>query len=338
MYIALVTGGTGFLGAHLICELLSNDFEVKALKRPESLLYEFNKISALYFGHDNDKLINKLTWVEGDILDYFSIERNIDNNTFVFHCAALVSFNKKDKYKLFETNIKGTANVADACLYKKARKLIYVSSTAAVGKVEEPFLTDENTLWDEKDNPSNYSISKYYAELEVWRIIEEGANAVIVNPPLIIGEGNWEKNTGIFFSNANKNFPFYTEGSNAFVYVRDVAKAMRLLALSDISAQRYLLIGENISFRKFMDMISISLNKKKPYIKINSVTSSIAWRVAAILFFFGLTKEFITKESAQSSLKKVKYSSEKIKSAIQFEFTPLQIAIEKISEVFKKEN
>lgn len=335
MYIAFVTGATGFLGAHLVCELINNGFKVTALKRPESSLNEFNFISALYFGQDNDKLNNNLTWVEGDILDYFSVENHINSETFVFHCAALVSFSKKDKYKLFETNINGTANVADACLHKKPSKLIYASSTAAIGKAEEPYFTDENTLWDEKENPSNYSISKYFAELEVWRAAEEGVDTVIVNPPMIIGEGNWKKNTGKFFMNAHNNFPFYTEGSNAFVYVKDVARAMRLLALSNIKSERFLLAAHNISFKDFMDTLAVSLGKKKPFIKINSLTSNIVWRIAGVLSFLSFSKNFISKESAESSLKKVKYSSEKIKNAIGFEFTPLSKAIENTTEVFK---
>lgn len=338
MDIAFVTGGTGFLGAHLICELLKNDFKVKAVKRPESSLNEFNFISALYFGQDNDKLKNNFSWYEGDILNISSFEDLVDSNTYVFHCAAIVSFSKKDKYSLFETNIKGTANVVDVCLDNKCRKLIYASSTAAIGKAEDDKQTCENDLWDEKDNPSNYSVSKYFAELEVWRGIEEGLNAVIVNPSMIIGAGDFSKNTGKFFTNSHRNFPFYSTGSNAFVYVKDVARAMRMLAVSEISAERFLLTGNNISFKDFLDLIAVSLNKKKPSIKINKAASEIAWRISAFLSTLTFSKNFITKEAAMSSVKNVKYSSEKIIKALKFEFTPLKKAIEETVDAFKKIN
>ncbi|NUM32793.1 MAG: NAD-dependent epimerase/dehydratase family protein [Bacteroidetes bacterium] len=335
MKIAFVTGGTGFLGSHLICELLRNNFQVKALKRPESSLNEFNYISALYFGQDNDNFKKNLNWIIGDIQKPTTYEEYIDQNTCVFHCAALVSFNKKDKYRLFESNIQGTAVIADVCLYKKCLKLIYASSTAAVGKAEENEYTDESNLWDEKDNPSNYSVSKYFAELEVWRAIEEGLNAVIVNPSMIIGAGDFNKNTGKFFTNAQNNFPFYATGSNAFVYVKDVVKAMITLALSDIKSERFLLTGSNLSFKDFFDLISKKLNKKKPTIKINRATSELAWRVSSLLSILTFSKNFITKEAAQSSVKNVKYSSNKIETTLGFEFTPIEKALDEIVEAFK---
>ena len=305
-----------------------------ALKRPQSSLNEFTFISALYFGHDQSLVIKNLEWCDGDITDYDMLEEHIEKDQVVFHCAALVSFYKSDKEKLLKTNVKGTENVVNACLAKGCKKFIYASSTAAVGRANENKITTENDNWDEKDHPSNYSISKYYAELEVWRGIEEGLEAVIVNPPMIIGPCDWEKSTGRFFKNGFKNFPFYTPGSNAFVYVKDVATAMITLAESEINAERFLLVGENMELHHFMNLIADAFGKKRPSIKVTPLMAGIAWRWFGLASFITGTRGLITKESAASSFKNVKYSSKKIKDTLGFEFTPIEKAVKETVESF----
>lgn len=331
-----VTGATGFLGAHLVCALLKKGYVVKALKRPISNLNEFNFISGLYFGQDPNSVVKNLTWVDGDITDYDTFEEHINSETIVFHCAALVSFHQADKERLFKTNLKGTENVVNACLANGCKKLVYSSSTAAVGNAENGHITDEHTEWDEKDKPSNYSVSKYYAELEVWRGVEEGLNAVIVNPPLIIGPCNWTKTTGQFFVNASKGFPFYTMGSSAFVYVNDVADTMLKLAESNLQAERYLLVGANASWKDFLCMVAEAVGKKKPSIEVKPWMTGLAWRWFGFLEFITGKKGIITKESAASGFNKVSYSSEKIKKALGVKFTPLQTAISETAAAFKK--
>lgn len=333
-----ITGATGFLGAHLVCELLQKGYVVSALKRPQSSLSEFNFIVGLYFGQEQNDVLKNLKWVEGDIMDMDSLEDAIDEGMIVFHCAAIISFHTSDKEHMVKVNVKGTENVVNVCLAKKITKMVYVSSIAAVGKTEPHTLTDETAMWDEKDNPSNYSRSKYYAELEVWRGVEEGLNAVIVNPPLIIGPGNWKKATGRFFWNGFKNFPFYTEGSNAFVYVKDVAKAMILLAELPIHSERFILVSENLRLRDFMNLIADAFGKRRPYLKISSFTAGLAWRILGLAGFFTGTKALITRESANSSLKHIAYSNKKIKEATGFEFTSISNAVKDTVDVFKKVN
>ena len=334
MQPVFVTGAIGFLGAHLVCALLQKGYRVIALKRPESSLSEFNYISGLYFRHDRGLGVKNLEWVKGDITDYEVLEEYLQKDQMVFHCAALVSFYKKDRADLFNTNINGTRNIVDACLTKQCKKLIYVSSTAAIGRNEQGKLTDESDYWDEKDEPSNYSISKYYAELEVWRGVEEGLNAVIVNPPIIIGPCNWNKSTGLFFTNASKNFPFYAPGSNAFVYVNDVVKAMIMLSDSTISGERFLVVSENKTLHNFMNTISDAFHKKRPSIKVTPWMAQIAWRWFGIIGFITGTRGLISKESSASSFKQIAYSSQKIKDALGFEFTNLDDAIKETADMY----
>lgn len=327
MQQAFVTGATGFLGAHLVCALLQKGYNVKALKRPNSSLTTFDFIAGLYFGHGTHKYSDHLAWADGDLNHYDEIESLIEPGMFVFHCAAMVSFRDSDKKQMLEVNIKGTENIVNACIAVRCRKLIYASSTAAIGKAADEAFTDESDWWDEKDRPSGYSISKYYAELEVWRGTEEGLAAVIVNPPLIIGPGDWKKNTGKFFSNAFRNFPFYTEGHHSFVYVKDVADVMIRLAESDLNAERYLLVSENLPLKQFMDMVARNFQKRSPWIKINRFIAGIAWRILGVWSFITGKEPMITRESTESSFKKVYFSNQKITRALNYQFTPMQQAV-----------
>ncbi len=338
MQPVLVTGATGFLGSHLVCALLQKGYVVQALKRPQSSLNEFTFIAGLYFGQDQSLVVKNLEWLEGDITDYNSFDDKVQKNQIVFHCAALVSFYKADRENLYRTNVIGTENVVNACLYNGCKKLIYASSTAAVGKAEGDLVTNETHQWDEKDQPTNYSVSKYYAELEVWRGVEEGLDAVVVNPPMIVGPCDWQKSTGRFFINGSKNFPFYTSGSNAFVYVKDVANAMIQLAESNITAERFLLVSENLKLRDFMNLIADAFGKKRPYIKVSSILTELAWRWYSLVSLVAGTKGLITKESAASSLKKTQYSNEKIKKALKFQFTPIDKAVKETVEAFKNKS
>lgn len=331
-----VTGGSGFVGAHLLCALLEKGHTITAVKRRETSLKEFTFIAGLYFGHGLSLVIKNLTWIEADLLSPDSYEEFISEGQMVYHCAGMVSFEKRDKHNLMRNNTEVTKNLVDVCLYKKIKKLIYVSSTAAVGAAPENELTDESDLWDEKSSPSNYSVSKYYAEIEVWRGVEEGLSAVIVNPPLIIGAGNWQKNTGRFFLNAYHSFPFYTPGANAFVYVNDVAEIMIKLANSGIENERFLLPSENMELKDFFDNVAQGFGKKKPSIKVNKAMAEIAWRLSLLWNLISGTRGLITKETAMSGFKRVRYSNEKIKKALNYQFTPIDKAIELTIQAFLK--
>lgn len=296
----------------------------------------FDLIKDLYFGQHAEPVLKNLEWVDGDILDPSGLEELMDEKTIVFHCAAMVSFHPFDKSKIFSTNVEGTSNVVNACLGKKVKKLVYLSSSAAIGNAPYGVLTTEDHLWDEKDKPSNYAISKFYAELEVWRGIEEGLNGVMVNPPLIIGPCDWNKGTGVFFKNALKGMPFYTEGVNGFIYVKDVCKVMRLLGESEVHSERFITVSENLSYLDFMKSISDSLNKRTPGIRIGRIVTGIAWR---LLHFIGLITNYkspYTRESSASSLKKVEYSSSKLRKFIEFDPLPVSKAIEETCKVLIK--
>ena len=220
----LVTGGTGLVGSHLIKALLHEDKKVKALYRKTIPQFEGS---------------SKVIWVQGDVLDVFDLDKAMEEVEHVYHCAAVVSFHESSKHEMFKINVDGTANVVNACIDNSVKKLCYVSSVAALGKVPEGHEIDETSEWNNDKSNSNYSKSKHFAEMEVWRGIGEGLNAVIVNPSIILGAGDWSKGSSGIFKTAYDEFPWYTEGVTGFVDVEDVVRAMIGLMNSDVCKRTF---------------------------------------------------------------------------------------------------
>ena len=221
----LVTGGTGLLGSHLLLELARSGKNVRALKRKSSNISQVRKVF-LYYVQNADELLQNIEWFEGDLLDFGSIEDSLEGVKEIYHAGAVVSFYPSDHKSMLKVNIEGTANLVNLALEKAISKFCYVSSVSTLGRADNLGLTDEETYWKASNKNSQYAISKYGAEREVWRGIEEGLNAVIVNPSVILGPGDWKSGSPAFFSRIGKGLKFYTSGINGFVDVRDVSKAM----------------------------------------------------------------------------------------------------------------
>ncbi|MBL4625924.1 MAG: NAD-dependent epimerase/dehydratase family protein [Flavobacteriales bacterium] len=326
-----VTGGTGLLGAHLLFDLVSNGNAVRALKRKSSKVDTVKKVFS-YYSNDAD-LFNRIEWIEGNTLDVLSLEEAVKGVKTVYHCAAIVSFELKERDQMMKTNVEGTANVVNACLHEGVEKLCHVSSTAAIGKEPNGNLITEDVEWDNKDT-SFYSKTKYLSEQEVWRGREEGLNVVIVNPCIILGPGEWGRSSTSVFSEVWKGLVYYTQGGNAFVDVRDVVKCMVQLTQSKVEGQRFLVVSENMLFKEFFSQIAGVFGKNPPSVKANKMATNIAWRanhIATVLFGF---RAGLTKETAQSSQTISSYSNQKIKNELGIEFTPVSQSIKDTSTLF----
>jgi len=322
----LVTGGTGMLGAHLLYDLVSKDEKVRAIKRTSSDLKIVRKIFSFY-SDNSDQLFQKIEWIDADLLDVFSLEDALEGIKQVYHCAAMVSFNKKDQQRMLENNVTGTANLVNACLKERIYKLVHVSSIAALGRAEKGETTTEKTLWKDSDKDSPYSISKYQSELEVWRGIAEGLNAVIINPSVIIGPGDWSKGSPSFFPLIAKGMKFYSQATNGYVGVKDVSKIMIKLMESDIAGERFIVNAEDLTYLEFFNMIAKSTQASYPSIKAKSWMLNIAWSITKIwALLSGKTPQF-TRSTAHSFMHSYSYSSQKLEEAIGFEFTAMQKVI-----------
>ncbi len=307
----LVTGATGFLGSHLTVHLLRAGYAVKAMRRKNSRMSEFDYILSVYKLQPSD-FKDTLEWIEGDLTDPTSLELALSGVEKVFHCGGLVSFHDKDRDRLFEVNTQGTESLVNACLSLGITDFFHVSSTAAIGKGATGEISNEETEWKKEDHPSPYHQSKYLAEMEVWRGAEEGLSVCIINPSIILGPGIWKRGTCRLFYNVYNRFPFYSTGTQAFVDVRDVCEAIIFLHEKQISGQRFLLHGHVKSFKELFFHIADLAGKRRPWIKIGPLASGLAWRIFAIWEKITGKRSMITRHSARSSVGNASFSSQKI--------------------------
>lgn len=331
----LVTGGTGLVGAHLLYELLKKEDIVIALKRKNSDVNITKRIFS-YYTDGYDKLFKKIIWKDGDILDYESVYNSLKDVKFVYHCAAAVSFQSSDKHTISNTNREGTANLVNACLEADIQKLVHVSSIGTLGRAGISGIVDEDSQWNAKKT-SVYSTSKYHAEMEVWRAMAEGLNAVIVNPSIIIGPADWNKGSAKLFDTMYKGLTFYTHGSNGFVDVEDVVKLMIILMESDIKEERFIINAENVNYKTLFSNMAIALNVKAPQIEAKRFLSEIAWRALWIKSLFTGKTSSITKETAETANQNYQYSNNKIIEATSYNFLPIEESIKKTAAFYLKD-
>ncbi|MES2590125.1 MAG: NAD-dependent epimerase/dehydratase family protein [Bacteroidota bacterium] len=320
----LVTGASGLLGSNLLFELSKSNENIKAIYRDEQKIKAVQKLFLKLDPENGEQLFKKTTWIQCDVLDIITLKDVMKDVKIIYHCAALVSFRRRDFSLMMKTNAQGTANIVNLALEEKIEKLCYVSSTAAVGKVlvSNTHHVVETNKWTQSNKTSGYSISKYTAEKEVWRGMEEGLNTVIINPSVIFGPGSWDESSLTIFRTISNGLKFYTKGANAFVDVRDVVNSMISLTNSDVKSQRFLCTGTNIHFKDLFHLIAQELNKKTPYIYANRFMCEIAWRLSSLIAVFK-GKSTLTKESVQSSQSFVEYDCSKIKKQLNFEFHKL---------------
>ena len=334
--MVLVTGGTGLVGSHLLYQLSLENDAIKAIYRKNSNLAAVKKVFS-YFSEDFETLFKKIEWIEADIMDVFSLELAFENVTEVYHSAAFISFNPKDYKIMRKINIDGTANVVNFCIDKKVQKLCFVSSVAAVGKSLNKQPISEANEWDIETSNYGYAITKYGAEMEVWRASQEGVPVVIVNPGVILGAGFWKSGSGQLFSKIKSGMKFYTEGSAGYVGVNDVVKIMVQLMKSTIENERYILVAENVSFKTLFTQIAENLNKKPPSVKVSKLMSAIGWRLDWLKSFLTGSSPILTKQTAKTIHQQRNYTSEKIKKALNYQFEPIEETIQKVCDNYKKE-
>ena len=320
----LITGGTGFLGSYIIKQLVEEEYAVRAIRRSGKLPFFIPK-----------HILDKVEWVEGDVLDVVLLEEAMKGIGTVIHSAGIVSFVKEDRRKMYEVNVEGTANVVNMALEKNVKRFIHISSVAALGRKTNGAHVNEEKKWEESKVNTHYAKSKYKAELEVWRGISEGLEGVILNPATILGYGDWNNSSCAIFKNVYEEFPWYSPGINGFVDVEDVAKATLLLMESDISEQRFVINGDTWSFKKLQDTIADAFNKKQPAKQTTPFLIAVAWRLEKWKSFFTGKKPLLTKESAGVAMSQTYFENNKILKALpEFSFTPLEESINKACEKY----
>lgn len=311
----LVTGGTGLIGSHLLFELALRGHNVKALKRKTSNTGFTQKIFEGY-SSEGKELFEKVEWVEGQTEDYISIRAALNGVSEVYHCAAIVSFGKRSFNQMLEVNVQGTANVVDASLEQGVKKFCHVSSVASLGRSFDEKEVTEQTTWGKTKGKSGYAISKFRSEMEVWRGIELGLNATIVNPSVILGPGKWDSGSGQIFGTLEKGFPFYTAGITGYVDVRDVVDSMLKAMELEQWGKRFIINGQNISHGEVFALIAKELGNKPPRIRVTPLMAAIAWRLVWLVSQVTRKTPALTSDTAKSGNSVTYYSSERMQKEL----------------------
>lgn len=316
--MVVITGATGFIGAYILRELVRKNYRVRAIHRSGNFPFFIEK-----------EIVEKVEWVNGDILDVVSLESAFDGAHTVIHAAAMVSFAAKDRPQMMHVNIDGTANVVNIAIEKKVPRFVYISSVAAIGRRQDGLAVNEERKWEQNKINTWYAISKYHAEMEIWRGIGEGLNTVILNPTTVLGYGDWNQSSARIFKAVFNEMPWYTKGVNGFVDVEDVARATVRLMETDYSGERFIINGENLPFRTIFNKIAEGFNKKAPWKHAGKWMGKIAWRLAWIKSMITGESPVLTRESARVAQSKTIFDNSKVLSALpDFQFTPLTTTIE----------
>jgi dihydroflavonol-4-reductase len=335
-----VTGGTGLVGSHLLLSLLQKGYRVRALRRSSSDLDQVRRTFAWYV-EDYEVLLDNIEWVEGDLQDIYSIEPLLKGIAMIYHCAAMVSFSRESRKEMIETNVTGTANLVNAALSMGVSGICHVSSVSALGKSSGGELVTEETGWVPSRKNSGYSLSKFFSETEIWRGVAEGLDAVVVNPSIIVGPGNWKSGSPSFFRMIHRGMPFYTTGTTGYVDVRDVADVMILLTepvnFATAKGNRFLLSSENLTFHDFFTRIALSLNRPAPVVKATRHILSAVWRLLAVVSLVTGKPAKITRETTASASGTTLFDGSKIETAFSFRYRKVQEAIDHTALIFLKE-
>lgn len=321
----LITGATGFIGSHLLQQLLMDGFDrILAFRRPGSPMDLVADLAA------------KVEWVDGDILDIFALERAMEGCDYVFHCAAVVSFDPADARHLRTVNITGTANVVNTALKLGIKKLLYVSSVAALGRTKQGITITETAKWERSPFNTRYAVSKYQGEMEVWRGFAEGLNIAVVNPSIVLGSGFWHSGPAHFFSMIDKGFPFYPVGMTGMVDVRDVAWYMVRLMESNIKNERFILNAEHYPYKQLLTEVAEALGVKPPKYKVGKILRGLSWRLAWLQAKLTGKRPFLTRETARNSSWVFYYDNQKSLQPFDFAYTPIAQTIRETAEAYRQ--
>ncbi len=335
----LVTGGTGFIGSHLVAKILAKGQEVLVLSRKSSNKNGLIKVLGYYFD-DIEDAYAKIYWQEGDLSDYMAVHEAVDKAEVVFHCGASVSFDTSSKSKrkrLIDTNRLYSKNIVNALLEKEKTPLIHVSSVAALGNSINGECRDELTAWNSEQKRSAYARSKFESELEVWRAMEEGLDAAIVNPSVVLGIGSWEQGSMQFFDKVARGLNFYTGGATGFVDVRDVTNIMIELYEKSLYGKRYVVNAANISYEELLSAIAVEMKLAPPDKQISKQGLKTLTALGRLLSKLGFNKLYVEPEMISAAYEKSCFSNEKISMDLDYTFIPLEETIHWIVEAYKSE-
>jgi dihydroflavonol-4-reductase len=249
---ALVTGATGFVGAHVVRALVAAGHEPRALKRETSSMQALSEVDGY-------------TPVVGDVLNPASLDAAMAGCDWVFHVAAVSDYWRQSVDWLYRVNVEGTRNVLAAARRAGVKRVVFTSSAAAIGTRADGFPADETITFNQLPEAFPYAHSKFMAEIEVLKAIIEGLDCVIVNPAVVIGPGDVYQGAGsLMIEMYRGTVPGIPPGGVTLIDVRDVARAHVAAAERGQTAERYILGAVDLSHRAWMHLIADVLGVEAP--------------------------------------------------------------------------
>lgn len=320
----LITGGTGFVGSNLVHALLREGCHVRILRR------ETSDVRSL----DNADIEHCI----GDIRDANAVLKAVTGCDTVFHTAALVSYWTKERGEMLDINVGGTANVVRASLYADVHKLVHTSSVAAIGYATNGLPASEETSHNWNAETIGYRISKHRAEEEVLRGVGMGLQAVMVNPTVIMGPRDYHVHGGRIVRDIYRKRIFYaTPGGTSIVDVDDVVQGHIAAALRGRTGERYILAGENLTFREAFRITAEEVGGIAPIVTLPApFVRSLAVSIEFLADVLG-RKPWVTRELISGVGRHRAYSVEKARRELGYTYRPFRETVRRTFEWFLKE-
>lgn len=321
-----LTGASGLVGSFIARRLLDNGIAIKALRRGCTDLALLKDVA------------NKIEWIEGDILDISLLREAVKGVDWVIHSAAIISYGTAQRNLMYKVNAEGTANLVNACLMNSVPNFCMISSVAAVGKEQGSDIVHEDISFSPSSKTTHYGMSKYLAEMEVFRGFEEGLRGFLVNPSVVLGPGDWNRGSTRLFKYIYDQNLFYSVGKVNHIDVRDVSDIVYQLMnrVEDISGKRFILNCGQVSYRQLFNHIAECFSVRKPLFKAGNFLSEIAWRVESAKSLVTGKEPVVTRESARLAKSRFYYDNTKISTLLDYRFIPLHETLSWTCNVLKE--
>jgi len=313
----VVTGANGLLGSYVVRTLLRHKEPFLAIKRKDS------DISLL---HDVNEDIK---WCDADLLDVVSLNEALKNVTHVIHTAAVVSYNPRRARQVMEINVEGTRNIVNACLANGVKRIVHVSSVAALAAQKGQTTITEENKWIESQYQTVYAKSKYLSELEIFRGQEEGISSVIVSPSLILADTDWNNSSAQVFKYIWNQTPFYSDGSVNYVDVDDVAQIIYALLRAPIEGERFIVSAGKMTYKELFGLIAKGLGKKIPSIRVSKNFLKIGAYFETLRSIISGSEPRLTKETARIAGADYLFENRKIVDRLNFKFQPIDKTLQR---------
>jgi len=321
----LVTGGTGFVGSHLVRVLLERGEEVRCLTRRNSRLDNLDDL--------------KVEFATGDLRDLDSLGKAVKGCKAVYHCAADYRLWCKDPAEMYAANVKGSNNVMQAAFDEGVERVVYTSTVGCLGLNQNGTPANEETPVAVEDMIGHYKRSKFLAEEMVHDWARKGLPVVIVNPSTPVGDLDIKPTpTGKIIVDflRGKMFGYVDTGMN-LIDVRDCAEGHVLAAEKGRVGERYILGGRNMTLKEMFDALASVTDIASPKMKVPHWVAETYARLENLWSIDIARREpDVPLESVKMSRHKMWFDASKAIRELGLSQNPIELALERAVNWFKK--